>query len=313
MFSDKILSILPSGTAQVVTLQSANTLNWTLPNANINTEFRIVRTLNVEVTPSDLVTVATNETTGVSVIAIAKSDHVLLSFDDGESFDRIVYPINLGFLQVASLSLDTLHFFFVAVDGVYRYSIAEKEWVVMRLTTISNDTSNLAGIGINNACSFNNSEVFSFVLSHTTDSIPTTDIYWQGPNLKNADYAENTLGYTRLINIIYPETQITKAGRDSARMSLVIRTEGEEPALVASVIAWLPGQTAATTTFVNILGKNGAVLHEYHRSIDKAYGVIDTAKVISNSVDFHGVEITGATIQNGAWHTIKNGSRCKQY
>ena len=88
-------------------------------------------------------------------------------------------------------------------------------------------------------------------------------------------------------------------------MSLVIRTEGEEPALVASVIAWLPGQTAATTTFVNILGKNGAVLHEYHRSIDKAYGVIDTAKVISNSVDFHGVEITGATIQNGAWHTIK--------
>src|SRR5690606_27275675 len=106
----------------------------------------------------------TNSTTAITAIAVGRSDHFMLSLDDGLSFKRILYPIHEGFLNIGALSKDALNYFFVAQDGVYRYSIADNTWVVIRLyNTVSEVTETLLGMGSSNASHFLNAEVFSFV------------------------------------------------------------------------------------------------------------------------------------------------------
>lgn len=304
VFSEDLLSILPEGTADATINQSPSNLTWTLPDANINTEFRLLRALNITIGETDLVSAATNST-GVTVIGVARTDHVMLSLDLGQSFERILYPSNQGYIQIASVSKDGLYFYFVARDGVYRYSIGDKEWVIIRL----GDNEVIDGVGVNNVCCFNNDEVFTFVVHHELLGILTTDIYWKGPNLASTDYPENTLGYTRLTNVVDTATNLNKSNRDSTQISISVRTDVSTN-LIASVVAWLPSQSGTTTTFVNILGQLADNRHLYYRTIDKGFGTIDSFQVVLNTPgneanDFLGVEVIGATAENNQWHKVK--------
>jgi len=309
ILSDELLSVLPEGTAEVTVNQSPENLTWTLENANINPEFRVLRSLNTIVQSSDLMTTATNINTGINVLAIAKFDYVMLSFDYGQTFERVLYPANNGFLQVASLSKDGLYFFLVAVDGVYRYTIGDKSWVVIRLINEANVQLTLEGIGINNACSFNNEEVFSFSLYHLNNDVPIVDVYWKGPNLKSADFLVNTLGRTRFSDIIYPDTKLNKTSRDSKSMDMIVRTDLVSNELISSVIAWLPGNSIATSTFVIISGIFEANANIYYAVLNKSYGTIDSTKVLLTNpvtgVTFIGVEVMCSTTYDNNWYTTK--------
>lgn len=309
VYSDSLLSILPEGTATVTVNQTPTNLSWTLEQANLNTEFRLLRALNVNTTESDLLSVATNSGTGITVIALAKFDHVMLSLDNGQSFERILYPNNEGFAQVASVSRDGLFFFFVARDGVYRYSIGDKAWVVIRLLDSDGVQEVLLGSGINNAAEFLNGEVFTFVLSHDMVGVPITDVYWKGPNLANVDYAADTLGYTRFSNLVYPSTKATRAARDSKSMQISVRTDAEDK-LIATIVAWLPGQTSATSTLIVLLGRADLSLYHLYQISNKPYGTIDTFNILSVSPTnplnaFRGVELIGSTIENNSWYKTK--------
>ena len=304
VWSEQILPLLPDGEATVVVNQSPDKLTWTLDNANINTEFRILRHLNITVADTDIVTAAINANTGISVITIGRSDHFLLSLDNGLSFERVLYPYNEGFLNIASISQDGLCYFMVARDGVYRYYLDTKEWTVERLVVSGVDTE-LLGQGMHNASCFLNEETYTFALYHDLSSTPTLDIYWRGLGLKTNDFAEETLGYTRLSNLSYPNTQLNKSGRDSAQAALKIKlTNG-----VAAVVAWLPGQIAANTIIVNILGQGSANLITNTQTVFKPFGLIDDFNIVTvdpNSTNvFNGVRLNGTTTENNSWYKVE--------
>jgi len=308
VLSDEILSILPEGTADVVVNQSPDNLHWTLLNSNINTEFRVLRSVNATVKSTDIMTTGRNLTTGINVLAIARFDHVLISLDYGSTFERVLYPVNEGFLQIASVSKDGLYFFFVAKDGVYRYAIGDKDWVVIRLIDVDNGQLSLEGFGVNNRCYFANDEIFCFTLHDDINTSPIADIYWKGPNLKNAKFAENTLGRIRLTNIIHPNTKLTKSYRDSN--SMYISTRIEDDTHITSLVAWLPGQSTSTSRFVSMIGMKNANLVLYHTELNKTYGSIDNMRVTLThptglDISFSGVEVMCSTVYDNKWYNTK--------
>jgi len=300
VLSPEVLSILPEGTADVSVNQTPDNLVWTLENANINTEFRVLRFLNILVQSTDIITTAINSNTNINVVAVARFDYVMISIDAGQSFERITYPIHGSYLQVASLSKDGLYFFFVASDGVHRYDIADSVWEIIRLGA----SVELVGIGIDNASCFISGEVFTFALYYLSSAVPIVDIYWKGPNLANSTYTADTLGRNTFTNLINPDTKLTKSNKDAIKMDISIVTE------VASVVAWLPGSTSATTHFVIIAGQDGTVLITNDYEIEKEYGSIYHAELlletpVVDAVSFLVAEVICATIYDDAWYKTK--------
>lgn len=276
VLSDQVLMMLPGGMAQVEVSQSPSNIKWTLDNANVNTEFRALRSLNVNMSAGDIVTTAVNANTGINVLAIARPSHVLISLDYGQSFERVLYPVHAGFSNIASVSRDGLYFFFVARDGVYRYSIGDKDWIVIQHTS----PATLDGVGINNACCFLNEEVFTFALYWAEES--KTRVYWKGPNLADATYAENTLGRTEYFNQIYPNTKVTMAAKDCTTMDIIV--EGTDPNLVTTVVAWLPGQYKSTSTIIALRGVLSAEMETYKVVIDREYGSILNSEIVGDEI-----------------------------
>lgn len=299
IMSDDVISVIPEGTAEVEVTQSPDNLKWTLENAYINPEFRILRSLNVEVQTYDIISTAINATTGINVLAIAKYNYVMISLDYGQTFERVLYPAHDDFSQVASVSKDGLYFFFVSRDGVHRYSIGDKEWVVIRLNHLTNGQLTLDGIGINNACCFLNGEVFTFALCIIADSISTVGIYWKGTNLQSASYAANTLGRNYFTDLIYPDTKLTKSAIDSITMSI--------SNVDNAVIAWLPGKTVDTSVFINLMGRTSETLIYFTTVLNKQYGSIQDFERLSihptsDILSFNGTRATVITIEDGMWY-----------
>lgn len=306
VMSDDVISMIPEGTAEVEVTQSPSNKTWTLENANINSEFRILRSLGISVQSFDIVT-TTNSTTGINVLAIARFDHVMLSFDYGLTFEKVLYPSHGDFAQVASISKDGLYFFFVARDGVYRYSIDDKEWVVIRLITLTPEQLTLEGTGINNACCFLSAEVFTFSLCYYEDGLSTVDVYWKGPKILNDDFAENTLGRTSFNDLIYPELKLTKAAKDCVTMSIAVREVSAVQ--VTELIAWLPAISVEDSTFIQIHGRSdGTELVNKVTVLNKRYGSIETFEAtdthpIDDSIPFLGVRVIADTLDDdNTWY-----------
>jgi len=321
VMSADVLSIIPSGTAEVEVTQTPTNLKWTLPNANINPEFRILRSVGITIQSSDLITTATNINTGINVLAIARYDQVLISLDYGQSFERVLYPSHDEFSQVASVSKDGLQFFFVAKDGVYRYTIGTKQWVVIRLIDIIPEEPvqlTLNGIGINNACSFLNDEVFTFSLYHLDSSISKVDLYWKGPGLRSDNFAENTLGRTTLEDIIDPNTKTTKSAVDCVSMSISVDDVGTEavPVLLTNILAWLPSLTVETSTFIIITAKTDVTnFSPYIITLDKKYGSIEEFEVLNRTGITVDIVATVTTVEHNQWYkaTLEAGYTSSLY
>lgn len=314
IMSDDVISMIPEGTAEVEVTQSPTNKNWTLENANINPEFRILRSLGISVQSFDIVTTANNVNTGINVLCIARFDHVMISLDYGLTFEKVLYPAHDSYAQVASVSKDGLYFFFVARDGVYRYSISDKEWVVIRLVNLTPEQLTLEGVGINNSCCFLNGEVFTFALYHNEyvndygvdNTVSTTDIYWKGPALHTTKFADNTLGRSTIVDEIYPESKLTKSFNDCVSMSITVR---EENAIqTTTVIAWLPAQTLETSILCIIEGRPAGTDAWFNfDTIDKRYGSIldfeqTTVHPVDPNIDFLGVRITAVTVDDNKWY-----------
>lgn len=297
IWGEDIISLLPEGTAKVIVNQTPKNITWTLPDANINTEFRVIRTINAPMRVSDIVSVATNANTGISVLCIARDTHVLISLNEGLSFEKVMYPINDGTLDIASVSKDGLCFFFVAQDGVYRYTIGSKSWEAIRITTPGAEP-NLKGVGLHNTCYFENAEVFTFVLYDSDLETPIANIYWKGPGLGSNQFDTGTLGYTLVHQQVDPTTQLNMTRQDCASDSLhIVQHNGH-----TCIAAWLPGVSSDTTRFIIIIGQGESEHLLYSQALDRAYGKIESMKV-TDTDNFRGVNIRGLTVDNGTWYS----------
>lgn len=318
IWSENIESMLPNGTAKVTINHPPDNIKLTLPNGNINTEFRLMRPLNITLFPTDIISAAVNNTTGIEVICVARHDHVMVSFDYGESFRRFLYPANDGFRQIASISNDATHFFFVAQDGVYRLNLGidltESEWTAIRLSTLYSDKS-LKGMGVNNICNFLSAEIFSFVMTYEEASQIKTDIYFMGEGLKAANYERDKLSKLSFIDTINPNIQLNKTARDLAKYAITINVNTEDPDnLVTSIGAWLPGLTLNTSVFVSIVGDTSNELVYSSQLIYKGYGMIlssDTTKGYGpihdtvSTVTSVGYKVYGITSVGSDWTEIE--------
>lgn len=252
IWSNEVNNILPDGDAEVSIANSLQSLDYTLEDAKLNTEFRLLRRLNTFIEASDHLTVATNETTGITVMAISRVDHVLLSFDYGVSFERVVYPANQGYLGIGSVSKDALNYFFVAQEGVYRYTIDTKEWTIIRVGNSPEQTANtLSGYGSNNTSCFVNAEVFSFILYREEGGLPIVRVYFKGPNLQANGTPDNSLTFMEWTNVSNPLAQPDMTRQDISLFTMCMPTVESE---VHDVIIWLPGMTSNTSYLIQIFG-----------------------------------------------------------
>lgn len=111
--------------ADVIVNSEVGSEDWRLDNANQLTDFRILKQVNYEYTPGDMISVAKN------IICVAKKDSVLISRDNGDTFSREWYPVHGTFLEIASISDDGTSFFFVASDAVYRLDLGSMTWTAI--------------------------------------------------------------------------------------------------------------------------------------------------------------------------------------
>lgn len=124
IWSNNSIPILPAGKPDIKVVSSSGTNYWKVQDddkgLSVNTDYRLMTTLPVNILESDIVTMAQN------VICIARSSYFLVSFNGGQSFDQYYYPSYSGeFLNIASVSEDAKYFLFVTTDGVYECNIVD--------------------------------------------------------------------------------------------------------------------------------------------------------------------------------------------
>lgn len=122
IWSNNSMPILPAGKPDIKVVSSSGTNYWKVQDddkdLSVNTDYRLMTTLPVNILKSDVVTMAQN------VICIARASYFLLSFNNGQSFDQYYYPSYSGeFLHIASISEDAKYFLFVTTEGVYECNI----------------------------------------------------------------------------------------------------------------------------------------------------------------------------------------------
>ena len=93
------------------------------------TRTRLLRKLDIPLSDDDVLISMIGTT-----IAVAHPDRVDISLTSGDNFETIIYPTSLDgkYKNTASLSDDGSYFFYVHADGVYRYAIGTREWVLNR-------------------------------------------------------------------------------------------------------------------------------------------------------------------------------------
>lgn len=124
IWSNNSMPILPSGKPDIKVVSSGGTNYWKVQDddkdLSVNTDYRLITTLPVNILKSDVVTMAQN------VICIARASYFLLSFNNGQSFTQYYYPSYSGeFLRIASVSEDAKYFLFVTTEGVYECNIVD--------------------------------------------------------------------------------------------------------------------------------------------------------------------------------------------
>jgi len=165
VWSNQSIPELPDGDGEVVVNTTRRQLTWTIPDTNVNTEYRILRPLGITLSPGDLITTARN------IVCVARPTYVMLSYDEGETFTRVWYPqYTDGFKNVASVSRDGLCFFFVAGSGVYRLDLGTQEWTRIQPGAVGMYTLVGNYFGIDNICEFQSRDVFSFPLWNGTNT-----------------------------------------------------------------------------------------------------------------------------------------------
>ena len=123
IWSNASQPILPENKRANVVINTQD--KWKLDQANILTDFRILKKVNYVKEDKDIVSMANG------IICIGKDNQVLVSRDKGDTFTRYWYPNHGTFLGIASISDDGSSYFFVASDAVYRLDLGDGTWTVI--------------------------------------------------------------------------------------------------------------------------------------------------------------------------------------
>lgn len=210
IWSNTSQPLLPNGDGDVELNTPRQSLKLTIPETNKLPEYRIVRPLNYSGPEGGILSVAGD------IICIAYEDYFMLSYNNGETFDKILYP-DLGeynFCEIASVSQDGAYFFFVAENAVYKYYIGndptvESGWQKiylnedpnLTLSSIGSDPNAENPKGIYNACKFINGDTFAFFMKLTGGTFtPGLYLYFRGPGLKRAgvNYLDKYLDFIKI-------------------------------------------------------------------------------------------------------------------
>lgn len=301
VWSNEVLTMLPEGDAEATVNQSPKSITWTLPNANINTEFRIMRPLTIKLEPNDIVTSAFNRDLNIPILCIAKNGYVLISFTGGVSFQKVLYPADSTFLNVASVSKSGSHFFFVSREGVYRYTIGSEEgeegaWQLIKITT-TGYTTTLQGSGYHNTCNFYNSETFAFVLADNNDNIY---VYAKSPDLQITTFDIDTLSFIKIENVPVND-YLNKAHQDLSSNRIAINIDALSMPIIALALPTVNSDIDNTIVYT-IIGKGATdaetILCLLETPNKTPYMSIQTVKKLEDNE----VEITGLISNNNFWY-----------
>lgn len=311
VWSEDTLNILPEGTAKAIIGQTPKNLEWHLEQADLNTEHRLLRSLNVKMKSDDIVSTKINEDTGILVVSIARYDHVLISLNGGISFERVLYPQNEGYKNIAGLSENGLYFYFVATNGVYRYQVGElntlRKW--HGPIKVKNEES-IEGTTINNYSHWVDDESFAFVtFREEADTIVRTRLYFKHFNRSHIDYID-------LDNNVHdPNTQANMTGKDLAPNMISIYNEVNINKM--HIVAWLPSMTSnaihllwATAQSINPSEFEVLIKERPSDPVNRPFSTIFNLETISSyqdySTNFEGIEFECFTVDNDRrWWQVK--------
>lgn len=272
-------------TGEVVLNAGKRSIDWTIPQTAILTDYRILRPLNIKVEETDLFSVA------MGIICIGREDYFLVSYDEGNTFDKVWYPNHDLFLKVASISSDGQYFFFVAKDAVYRCNLADKSW--SRITVLGEfggDREDLGtDPGANNTCHFLTGDVFAFLLYNETTQ--RGRLYWKGPGLALVNISfQNLMGYSTIPRgtdddpIINMGNNRDRTSKDCDRVRIVCQVN--EAGDNTTIMAIFPSTNAGKQRIMTVKGTsdragNAPTATNSYYEEDGNYGAVSSSYLVN--------------------------------
>lgn len=308
IWSNTSKPILPTGTPEVELNTEKNAISWTIPNANVLTDYRILRPVNFTLEPGDLFSTANG------IICIAREEYFLLSYDYGATFDKEWYPEHALFLNIASISKDGLYFFFVAKDGVYRCNLGNKSWTKIQYLggTVPSEDFGTAP-GFNNICYFSTSDLWCFLTYDPNTN--KANIYWQGPGLtiSNETYV-GLAGRTDISGLIDFSAQ-DRTDLDCDRVRLTMNVNNNRTKTI--ILGAFPSTTAGMQRIIGVghFMDTDAVAPAVKQSFEVAgdYSAVKGSYYLtargSTGNDAVGIGAKGLIYRQGGWYevTIETG------
>lgn len=228
IWTKEVQTQLPDGNADVELISNGVLLdNYELNNANVGTDYNIVKLLDYNVTSprqqdsqmykikDGIATIAYNTALDTVIIAIGHNDHFELSIDGGTSYKSISYPSytdtnstnSTGFLG-CTLSEDGEYFCFVAKTGIYYCNLGDYTWG--RISANVGDETEIVGDTISQIC-FKTKDIFSFIIYSRYEEEEEARLYFHGPSLYmgNDPTKDSQLGYITKFDTLQ-ENETTK-------------------------------------------------------------------------------------------------------
>ena len=296
IWSNESQPILPENeTAEVELSTSKKVIEWTIPNTNVLTDYRILRPLDIVLEDDDLFSTARG------IVCIGREDYFLLSYDNGKTFEREWYPDHGPFLKVASISKDGQYFFFAAKDAVYRCNLSDKSWTKIEYLdggVAGQDFGNTPGT--NNICYFLTGDVWCFVTFNGTDAT----IYWQGPGLFIVSAPFNGLAANTLLKntITVADRSRVELDCDRERFVMALDTTGKKTVIAGA----FPSVTAGQQCIFTITGDGSTIASTHSFTFSGLHSVIKTGYFLEKRETTGrkavGSGVQGLVYRNGGWY-----------
>lgn len=281
VWSNQSRPILPDASlannVSVVLNTPTKKYDWTIPSIQINTDYRILRQINIIPQATDIITIAQDR------ICIARDTYFLVSLNGGTSFTTVYYPEFGGtIMNIASISKDGQYFFFVTTAGVYKCYLGDFTWAEA-ISVYNNAT--IKGTAIYNACNFLTGDIFCFITKGPTSTYSDTlYIYCKGSGIYPGDdptitgqlveLSDNSTDANGILTYANQEYQ------DMYRNSIVINTNNIRTIIAISIPVRSQIYDNSTQQFVTVI--HSQVFYVYGDNMSNYFssGSVDDRKNI---------------------------------